>query len=163
MTDFRYVTAWKKNDPQVEKDVLATWRENKSLPGYATPEKRLAELCVIAYSGEEVAGISSIELAYYPPLKRRFGFFRAFTVPKFGRQDIARHLAVHCRDTIREWSIAHPEEQISGMMAFYQAKGMGRTPVGFSGLTLIGYSPEGYQVRLVWFDHIRIQTEAIQR
>lgn len=162
MTEFRFVTAWKKRDPKIEADVLAVWRAHNILPAHANVEERLKQLCVIAYAGEEVAGISSVEMAIYPPLRRVFGFFRAFTLPQFGRQDIARGLAVHCRDVLRDWSLAHPEREISGMMAIYQAQGMGRRPVGVSGLTLIGYTPEGYQVRLKWFDHIRLRTEASQ-
>ena len=43
-----------------------------------------------------------------------------------------------------------------GMAAIYHSPKLGPTPVGKSGLTLIGYTPEGYQHRVVWFRHVRV-------
>lgn len=156
MTKFNYVTAWRKNDPKIERDVIDAWKANNILPKDVDPEKRVKEVCVVAYDGDKVAGISTIDINLYQPLRRRFGYFRAFTLPDYGRQDIARHMAVHCRDALSQWSRDNPKEDVAGMLAVYQAKGMGRTPVGFSGLTLIGYNSKNQQIRVVWFDHVTI-------
>ncbi|MBI1261444.1 MAG: hypothetical protein GC184_06940 [Rhizobiales bacterium] len=156
MPEFTFFPVWRKNDSKVEADVKATWAKHNILPEGVDPEKRVKQLCVVAYEGDQVAGISTMDIAPYKPLRKRFGFFRAFTIPGFGNQDIARGLAVNCRDVLNQWSIDNPQEAVAGMMAVYQAKGMGRRPVGVSGLTLIGYTPEGYQVRVIWFDHVTI-------
>lgn len=156
MTEFTYVTGWQKNDPGIEQDVFAAWKANNILPAGIDPKKRVKEVCVVAYHGDDIAGISTVEIGYYQPLRQVLAQFRAFTLPAYGRQEIARHLALHCRDTLCQWSLDHPEEKLAGMMAIYQASGMGHTPVGFSGLTLIGYTERNQQIRVVWFDHARI-------
>lgn len=157
MSEIKYVKTWQKNDARIEQDVLQAWKDHNILPTGAAPLQRVKEVCVVAYDGDKIAGISTMELVEYPPLRQRFGFFRAFTLPDYGRQDIARHLAVHCRDVLCQWSLDHPRAKIAGMMAIYQAKGLGHKPVGFSGLTLIGYNSLGHQVRVIWFDHAEIE------
>ena len=40
MTEFRFVRAWKLNDPKMEQDAIAVWRQHNILPLDATPEAR---------------------------------------------------------------------------------------------------------------------------
>jgi hypothetical protein len=156
MSDFRFVRAFKKNDAKLEQDAIDTWRHYGILPPNTMPEERAKELCVVAYAGEEVAGVSTLTIAAYAPLRKRFGFFRAFTVPKFGNQNVARNLAIECRLALNDWALENPDEQIAGMMAIFEARGAGSHPVDKSGLMLIGYNSEGAQMRVVWFDHVTI-------
>lgn len=157
MTDFRFVRAWKLNDPKLEQDAITVWRQHSILPSDATPESRAKELCVMAYAGDEVAGISTVVIGAYRPLRRRFGFFRAFTVPKFGRQNVARNLAIQCYETLKDWALENPSEDVAGLMAIFEEKGAGRHPVDASGLMHIGFTPNGNQIRVNWFDHVRIE------
>lgn len=155
MNDIRYVAGWQKRDPAIMRDAMALWDEFGILPEGVTPEARAAEICCIAYDGTKAAGISTVEIRPYPPLRnRRFGFLRVFTRPEYQQQDIAIGLATHCRDILEDWSLDNPGERLAGMAAIYQSPKLGHYPIGESGLTLIGYTPEGYQVRAIWFNHL---------
>lgn len=155
MTEIRYVPGWRRGDAAIARDAAALWREFDILPQGVTPEARAREICAVAYDGGKLAGVSTIDIRPYAPLRnKRFGFLRVFTRPEYQQQDIAIGLATLCRDTLEAWSVANPEEKLAGMAAIYQSPKLGHYPIGESGLTLIGYTQEGYQVRAIWFNHL---------
>ncbi|MFN4354125.1 hypothetical protein [Parvibaculum sp.] len=155
MGKIKYVSGWRKRDGKLERDAIALWKEHGVLPAGVTPESRAREICCLAYDGNRLAGISTVDIQPYRPLlNKRFGFLRVFTAPEFEQQEIAIGLAVEGRRILEEWSIANPEEQLFGMAAVYQSPKLGRYPVGKSGLTLAGFTPEGHQLRIAWFNHL---------
>lgn len=157
MSEPEYTVAWKKNDPKLEADAIAVWKDHSSLPADVRPEDRAKELCTLAYVDGKVAGISTIAIQPYKPLgNRRFGFLRVFTLPQFEQQSIAIGLAISCREALRQWSVDHPAEKLYGMAAVYQSDKLGHYPIGESGLTLIGYGPNREQIRVVWFNHLHL-------
>ncbi|PKQ08048.1 MAG: hypothetical protein CVT73_07990 [Alphaproteobacteria bacterium HGW-Alphaproteobacteria-12] len=156
-TDIRYVPGWHKRDPKLERDAIALWKEFGALPENIAPEIRAREICCLAYDGDRLAGISTVDIKPCPPLRnRKFGFLRVFTRPDHEQQKIAIGLAIQCRAILEAWSLAQPGENLAGMAAIYQSAKLGRTPVGKSGLTLIGYTAEGHQLRVTWFNHVTL-------
>lgn len=157
MAKIRYVTGWRKNDEAMVRDAIELWQAHDILPRNVTPEKRAKEICCLAYDGKRLAGISTIDIKPYEPLRnKRFGFLRVFTQPDYEGQEIAVGLAKECRRVLEEWSIANPDEKLAGMAAIYQSPKLGKYPVGQSGLTLVGYTPEGHQVVVIWFNHLPV-------
>ncbi|PKQ07476.1 MAG: hypothetical protein CVT72_03010 [Alphaproteobacteria bacterium HGW-Alphaproteobacteria-11] len=161
MINIRYVSGWRKRDPKIEADVIAVWRERGILPPDTAPEDRAKQICAVAYDGKKVCGISTVEIASYAPLRnKRFGFLRVFTLPDYSQQTVAIGLATECREILRAWSVANPGERLAGMAAVYQSPKLGHYPIGESGLTLIGYTREGYQMRVIWFNHLPLNEAA---
>lgn len=157
MGEITYVSGWRKRDTKIEKDAVETWHAYNAMPEGVSPEERAREICCLAYDGNTAAGISTIEIKPCRPLRNRlFGYLRVFTLPDYEQQEIAIRLAINCRDTLEAWALEHPGEKLCGMAAVYQSPKLGPTPVGKSGLTLIGYTPQGFQHRIVWFPHIRL-------
>ena len=157
MAKMKYVSGWRKNDAAMERDAIELWQAKGILPEGIAPEERAKEICCLAYDGKKLAGISTITVKPYKPLRnKRFGFLRVFTQPDYEGQEVAIGLAINCRNTLQAWSVANPDEKLAGMAAIYQSPKLGKYPVGKSGLTLIGYTPEGYQVVVVWFNHLPV-------
>ncbi len=155
MGKIKYVPGWQKRDPELEADAIALWKAHGVLPAGVKPEERAREICCLAYDGNRLAGISTVGIQPWRPLlNKRFGFLRVFTAPEFEQQEIAIGLAIECRRILEEWSVANPGEQLFGMAAIYQSPKLGRYPVGKSGLTLAGFTPEGHQLRIAWFNHL---------
>ena len=61
---------------------------------------------------------------------------------------------------LEQWSKTNPEERVAGLIAFVEPGAWGeaaRLPRGpHFGWTLVAYTHDGHQVRVVWFDHYRI-------
>lgn len=157
MGEISYRHGWRRRDRKIEQDAIAAWEAHGAMPQGVTPEERAQEICYAAYDGDRLAAISTVEIKPCRPLRnRRFGYLRVFTLPEYEGREIAIGLAIHCRDALEEWSKGNPDEQLCGMAAIYHSPKLGPTPIGKSGLTLIGYTPEGYQHRVVWFRHVRV-------
>ncbi|MFN3935750.1 hypothetical protein [Parvibaculum sp.] len=155
MGKIKYLSGWRKRDARMERDAIALWNAHGVLPAGVTPEDRAREICCLAHDGSRLAGISTVDIQPYRPLlNKRFGFARVFTSPEYEQQEIAIGLATECRRILEEWSVANPQEELHGMAAVYQSPKLGRYPVGKSGLTLVGLTPEGYQIRIAWFNHL---------
>lgn len=155
LSDIHYVPAWKRGDTRLERDALAMWRDMGVMPQGMKPEERLKELVVLAYKGERLVGITSADVRPYAPLRQRFAFMRLLMRSDAAGSGLAVPLTVQLREVLRQWSKDNPEEQLAGYGAFVSDKAYMATPVLPAGLTLVGYTPEGHQVRVFWWDHFR--------
>lgn len=156
LSDIRYVTAWKQGDARLEGDVMAMWRDMGLMPQGGRPEERLRELVVLAYKGERLVGITSADVKPYAPLRQRFAFMRLLMRAEAAGSGLAVSLTVQLREVLRRWAFDNPQEQLAGYGAVIGEKVYMADPVLASGLTVVGYTPEGHQVRIFWWDHFRI-------
>ena len=157
MTDnLHYVTAWQRNDPKLEADAIAMWADMAILHPSIRPEERAKELVTLAYVGDRLVGITTAEVKHHAPVRQNFAFMRILLRPEFERHGIVVPLTIAMRETLREWSAANPAAQVAGCGIIITAKGYGATPVTAAGLALAGYTADGLQVRLYWWDHFRI-------
>lgn len=155
------VPAWQRNDAKVAGDAMHFWRALKALPRGVTAEERARELCAAAYIGDELVGVSTIALGYSQLVRCRLGFFRCLVSPAHPDRRLARRLTLLSRQLLSDWSNEHPEEKILGMAAILESPNfdrLGKRPIWpETGLWLVGYMPDGRQIRLTWFDHARLE------
>jgi hypothetical protein len=157
MTDnLHFASAWQGNDPKFEADAVAMWKELRVLPPDVVPEQRAKELVSLAYVGERLVGITTAQIQFYQPVRQKFAFIRILMRPEVEKAGISVPLTIACRETLREWSAAHPEAGVAGYAAIVTAAGYGAKPVLPAGLVLAGYTPQGQQIRLYWWDHFRL-------
>tara|TARA_R110000868_G_scaffold207948_3_gene457072 strand:- start:8020 stop:8502 length:483 start_codon:yes stop_codon:yes gene_type:complete len=157
MTDnLHYVTAWQRNDPKLEADAIAMWSDMGVLHPSVSPEQRAKQLVTLAYVGDRLIGITTAEVSRHEPVRQNIAFMRLLLRPETERQGIAVPITIAMRETLREWSAANPAAQIAGCGIIITAKGYGAQPVLPAGLALAGYTPEGLQIRLYWWDHFRL-------
>lgn len=154
--NIRYVGAWQRNDPALERDAIAMWTEMKILPPSVRPEDRAKQLVALAYADDRLVGITTAEIQPFAPVRQRFAFMRILMRPEAEKSGISVPLTVACREELRDWSAANPQEQVAGYAAIITAAGYGKKPVLPAGLTLVGYTPDGHQIRIYWWDHFRI-------
>lgn len=152
-----FVTAWKKSDPKLEADVIALWREMDALPKDESTDKRVKQIAVLAYDGDRLAGISSLQVHAIPQLRQKFAFVRELIHPDYRKNLIARTLVKHTRDMIETYALHHPKEAIAGLAAVFQTPHLGKRAIGLeSGMGLIGYTDKHEQIRAGWFEHFMV-------
>jgi hypothetical protein len=160
MSELELRPAWRRDDTGIEADAIAFWRRLGALPRNVSPQNRAKELCVAAYRNGELTGVSTIALQVFPQIKARLGLFRCLVDPAHRRAHVARRLAVASRDLLSDWSLAHPREKVLGMATIVESPDLAefaKQPVWpASGLVLVGHTRLGHQIRLVWFEHARL-------
>ncbi|MDO8421586.1 MAG: hypothetical protein Q7S99_05440 [Parvibaculum sp.] len=157
MTNITFVEAWRKNEPKHTADAIAFWTEHGLLKADTPVEERAKQIAVLAYDGDKLVGLSTLNVRPFELLRQKFAFLREAIAPDYRLHSIARALSGETRKVIEAHAIAHPDEMIAGMASVYQAKGIGKKPIGsVSRMALIGYTEFNEQVRASWFEHFRI-------
>ncbi|MES1991163.1 MAG: hypothetical protein V4441_09460 [Pseudomonadota bacterium] len=152
-----FIPAWKKNDPKLEQDAIDLWTQQNALPPDTNPQTRAKLLAIVAYEGTAVAAVSTLDIRYFEQLRQKFAFIRLLVAPSNRMQKMSTDMMRQTRAVIEAYALEHPEEQIAGMGAVFRNKGVGRSPVGVGGRTvLVGYTKSGYQLRIAWFDHFQV-------
>jgi hypothetical protein len=154
---FEIRAAWRREDPEVKADAIAFWNRLGILPTGVAPEARAEELIAAAYKDGSMVAVATATLQRVEPLRARFAIVRGATDPEYRRSHAQLALAVPSRETLAEWALAHPEEQLAGAAVAVKAEEWGdfaKLPVWpESELALAGYNADGSQLRLRWFDH----------
>jgi hypothetical protein len=152
--------AWRRDDPELEAEAIAFWKRLDLLPAGVPPEARAKELVALAYRSGELVGVSTAAIDYHQPLRARMAFLRGATDPAHRRTRAGVTLGVGTREILERWAAEHPDERVGGLAAIVENRDIGLPllepiwPV--TRLTLIGFTPDGRQVRAYWFRHFRL-------
>ena len=158
LPDVKFLPAWKLENPQFERDAIAMWTETGRVPGVAA-QARSKELAALAYSGSRLVGISTAQVLMHEPLRQRFAFMRLMIRPEAEKSGLVVPLTFLFRETLRQWSLDNPQADVAGYAAVIANRGYGQRPVLNAGLTLVGYTDKGSQVRVHWWDHFRLAVD----
>lgn len=138
------------------------WRATRTL--YPDEiEERASQFCALAYNDGQVVAASTGHLFDFPRLRSRFVYYRTIVDASVRRQRLASRLCVFSRDRLAEWVREHPEEKAQGLFIVIQAdefKHRQHVPVARQlslDLVLVGYSPSGHQMRVVWFPDANVE------
>jgi hypothetical protein len=153
--------AWQRNDAGIEADAIEMWSRLGILPPEVKPEDRARQLVAAAYSEGRIAAVATGVVEQIDFLRARFLVMRSMTAPEFRRTHAQVALALPTMSRLEEWAKANPEEKVAGLIGFVEPGAWGeaaRMPRGpHFGWTLVAYTHDGKQVRVVWFDHYRFE------
>jgi len=158
--DASFVPAWRLHDLKIKKDAQDFWRR---LGMISEPEiqHRLKQLCVAAYVEGELVALATAEPVFLSHL--RFLHYRCAVSPSYRRHEMAWRLTAFAHDLLEQWSLANPQEKLSGLLATMEARefaGHLSAPIlpkhGLN-LVFIGYKPTGEQLRAMWFKHANVE------
>ena len=152
--------AWRRDDPAIEADAIDMWTRLGILPPEVKPEDRAKQLAAAAYSEGRLAAVATGVVEHIEFLRARFVVIRTMTAPDFRRTHVQLALALPTMTMLEDWAKANPDEKVAGLIAFVEPGVWGeaaRMPRGpHFGWTLVAYTHDGKQVRVVWFDHYRV-------
>lgn len=158
--DYDLRPAWQLSDPEIERDAIAYWERTAILPAGVSPEGRARELVAVAYRGDRLVGVTTAALGRIDTLRGRFAMLRGSVDPAHRRSRLGFDLLLFSRELIERWSLEHPEEKVLGLGAVVESPDLAeRARQPFwpqTRMGLIGYTPEGRQIRVAWFAHARL-------
>lgn len=156
-------TAWQKSDSELGRDARGFWNRTGML-SQAEQEKRSGELVAVAYENGKVLGVSTARHTEYKPLRSRFFYYRSAIVPDVPQLQVAAQICAHSCDCLAKWARQNPDEKVNGLYIELESDELlgeqRRLPViEILGLNLIlaGYTEEGNQIRIIWFDDARLE------
>jgi hypothetical protein len=162
MPELTMFTVWQRRCPAAVEDVKVLWNRLGALPQTVSAEERAHELCAAAYWDGGLGGVSTVRMGSLPSLPYcRLGFLRILVAPEHRLEGIALKLCLFSRDVLEKWSQDNPKEKLLGMAATIESPALAeqsKRPLWpQTGLNLVGYTPKGEQIRIVWFAHARLE------
>ena len=147
---------WFKNDAKVEQDAIAAWTAAKVLPPNQDPMQRAKEICVAAYEGKNLVGVSTATIEPMPLVRRKMVYFRLFVVPEHRHREIVIPLGLAVHEAAEKYALAHPELGLGGTAAIVVVNGIMNKPITRAHLILAGYTQKNEPIILRWFDHYKL-------
>jgi hypothetical protein len=158
--DIELRPAWRGQDPRVEADAIAFWKRLRLLPADVTPEARAREIVVAAYRGDRIVAVVTAELGVLAQVRARLAMIRGAVDPGERRSHVGFAMLLAARGILERWSAENPDERIAGMGGIIEspdliaAQGQPYWPVSRMGV--IGFTPDGRQIRVSWFEDFRL-------
>ncbi|MCF6226370.1 MAG: GNAT family N-acetyltransferase [Xanthomonadales bacterium] len=152
--EISYIDVWSDCPEKWQTACKDFWLESKALPNDDALETRIKQLCTLAVDGDRLVAVSTVFKAEYKPLRCELYFFRCLVSPEYRRRLIARQLAITSRKTMEAFSAKYPTTSAAGMAVTVESpvySEMSHRAIWPSGLNLVGYTNQGQQVRVAWF------------
>jgi len=152
---------WRLEDPGLEADAIDYWRRLGNLPKAIDPALRAKELVAGCYKDGRLIAVQTAILQVAALVRARFALLRVSTDPAYRRSHAASTLTIFARNYLEWWAQENPDERLAGIAGVVEAPMLAdgqRDPYwAESGLGLIGFQPDGSQVRVSWFRHFRFE------
>ncbi|HYI48630.1 MAG TPA: hypothetical protein VEX35_09210 [Allosphingosinicella sp.] len=157
---FEFRPAWRLEDPEIERDAIQFWNRLGILPPDVAPEQRAKELIAAAYKDGKLVGVQTATLGRLEQVRARLAMFRSAVDPDYRRFYLSRALTIFSKTLLQRWSAEHPEERLAGLGAVIESKELaayGKKPYWpETQLILVGFMPDGRQIRVSWFEGFRL-------
>jgi GNAT superfamily N-acetyltransferase len=157
---YRLREAWQRGDAALESDAIAFWNALRILPSDVRPQDRAQELVALAYRDDRLVGVSTAAIGQIDSLRGRFAVYRCAVHPEHRRQGVATALTIRSRAIIGQWAARHREARLLGLACVISSPELtsllDQPCWPATGLDLVGFTPQGRQVRVAWFDEARL-------
>lgn len=159
-TEQRIEVVWRELDRELSNRLVDFWVRHGVLDE-AGARRRLAEVICVLFDAEgEIAGVNSAYAAEAPLVGRRFWIYRRFLAPGSGAEaETERSLIRVARETLAREFTGALDEPLGLCVLISDRALMDRYPEAVwpdTGLLFAGYTPEGVQVRICYFEGARI-------
>lgn len=158
---YEFRPAWQAGDSGMEADAIAFWERLGILPEGVPPQERARELVAGAYKDGRLAGVLTAKISLLQLVRARLAMIRIAVDPDHRRFYVSRALTLYSYDLLQRWAEAHPGEKLAGIGAFIESQQLaeyGKRPYWpETGFFLVGFLPDGRQIRVSWFDHFRFE------
>lgn len=162
MSDVVILPAWKLAEPRYERDATALWARLQALPEGVAVEDRLPQLSSVAYHGERLVGVVTVDIRPFEQVRQQFAFYRVLIDPEFRGKNVMSPLAEETWNALERWSIKNPALHLAGVASIRESRHLietYRSPISRSlQLMLVAYTDTGLPVRIGWFRHVRLDT-----
>jgi len=153
-------SVFQKVDDHLANELIATWKKYGALPKEENGKERAAQVVIILRNKENnIIGISTAFPSYIEQLKCTLFAFRCMIAPEYRFPGLLTKITLETRNHLEKvYKQSHPE-CVGIITEIYNDKlSKNRREAVFttSGFVFIGYSKNGYQIRVYYFKGAKI-------
>jgi len=158
--DVEFRPAWRLDDSRIEADAIAFWKRLGLLPKDVTPEARAKQLVFVAYRSGRIVGVVTADIGILPQVRARVAMLRGAVDPELRRSHVGLAMLLSAPALLETWSRENPHERLAGFGGILESRELAAAQSQpywpMSGLSLIGFTPDGRQIRMSWFKDFRL-------
>lgn len=153
---------WQKIDEALETELVEFWLAEKVLATEG-PARTLAKtvVCVGRNDAGKIVGVCSVAERVLPRLRERLYYYRSYVTKTERRSGLALNLLLAAKTTLFEFETAKAKPRCVGILIEVASpvlnKTLGQAVWTRSGFSFIGYSPRGFDLRVWYFEGVRLQ------
>jgi len=149
-----------RDDPKLAAEIIDVWGKNNMLGDSKSRAERVKQVVMVVRNKDhEIVGISTAYPTYVEKLKNTLFAFRCMLLPEFRYPGLLTKLTVKTRDHLEKIHSTYDPYCI-GLIAEIQNSKLSkfRKEAVYPGseLTFIGYSKNGFQIRVYYFKGVKI-------
>lgn len=163
--EVEFVSAWPEASVSAKRDAEQYWHQYR-LVSPADIEKRVSELAGLAYSGNELVAVSTVEQSEWMHL--RLLHYRCSVAPSYRRREITWRLTGFTFRLLEEWGQTNPDGRAAGLLVTFEAPEfighLGQPIITKHGMDLVfvGWNAAGHQRRVIWFKQANLELSSLR-
>src|SRR5262245_60008523 len=152
---FETIDVWRKVTPELQAELVEFWARHNAIPDAERAKARaLQAVCIARNAQGALCGVATAMLRIIPRLRQPTYYFRQFFAPEMRGQQQARPFFQEACRILEAGNRQKPESL--GILLAIENQGLNphfAKAVGPStGAVFIGYSPRGFQLRVIYFE-----------
>ncbi|HKN78693.1 MAG TPA: hypothetical protein VJW16_05965 [Lysobacter sp.] len=152
---FETVDVWRKVTPELQAELVEFWMRHRAIPDAERAKLRaLQAVCIARNAQGELCGVATAMLRIIPRLRQPTYYFRQFFAPEMRGQQQARPFFHQACRILEEGNKQKPESL--GILLEVENQGLNvhftKAVAPNTGAVFIGYSPRGFQLRVIYFE-----------
>ncbi|MFN3703705.1 hypothetical protein [Thermomonas sp.] len=160
-----FVPVWKQVTPELAKELVAFWQEQKAVLDPATAQRRVDQVVCIARDADgALCGVGTALLKIIPRLRQPTYYYRQFFAKALRGQHQELPFFLRCKQVLQQYNAGLQRPESLGILleienAKIAAAYKRAVEPGFDAV-FIGYSPRGLQLRVSYFEDAVLQPPA---
>ena len=155
------IPVWNQITPELEAELAQFWIDNKAMLDPAKAGQRAAQVVCIARGDKgEIAGVSTAYPRIVPLLRQPMYYYRNYIAPAYRNRALSIPFLRESRAVLQEFNLALPQPFCIGVIVSLENKRIStHYPEAYwplTGFTFMGYSKDGYELRVSYFDGVRL-------
>ena len=160
-TSFDIVPVWKNVDADLSAELIELWRRSGAIMDPAKAAVRAAQaVCIARDAHGAVCGVGTAVIRVLPRLRQPMYFYRQFFAPEFRGRRQTVSFFVHARQVLEAGNAALAAPESLGVLVELENPQLAARYTlaheSRGGTTFIGYSPQGLQLRVFYFENAQL-------
>jgi hypothetical protein len=157
------IPVWKAVDDDTRRELVEMWTGTGAITDRAVAAVRAGQaVCIARDADGALCGVATAVRRVFPRLRQPMYYYRQYFAPSIRGRRHATAFLNESRRVLEAYNAALPRPECLGVLVELENPQLAaiydRVVIPEVGMTFIGYSARGLQLRAAWFDGARLMT-----
>ena len=155
------ISVWKQLTPELKQELLDFWKSNKAIGDEEKAARRADQaVCISRDKDGAIGAVATAIVRVLPRLRQPMYYYRHFFSEPMRGQKLTKPFVKEAKKILQEYNASLPKPEALGLLVELESKLLDehykRAFDPDTGFTFIGYSPRQMQLRVSYFEEVRL-------